>query len=540
MPTATAVSSSVNPRCEALTLRRVPGQQDLARGSWTHGAVRNTYVLIAAIIGSGMGFLDATAVNVILPIVQRDLHADAQLVQWVVEGYALFLSALILAGGALGDVYGRRKIFIVGVVLFGLASIACAGAQNITQLIGARCVQGFGAALLVPQSLALITTHFGERERPKAIGSWAAFSAISGAIGPVLGGALAQAVSWRLVFLINVPLALAVLVITLRFVDESRDEDAGTHIDFGGAALVTLGLGSLVYSLIGLQEGTHQTWMYAVFAASLVVLALFLMYETRVAKPMVPLHFFLSGDFASANAYTFLLYATLGGSLFFVPFDLINVQRYTPTGSGAALLPTTLLIFSLSRFSGALQTRIGAQPLLIAGALIAAAGFVLFGLAGEGRSYWVSFFPASLVLGIGVALFVTPLTATVMSSLPATHAGIASGVNNAVARTAGLIAIAALGLVLSSVFYRVYDSQIGGAHLRKETRLVLVHERLRLVTGYVPPSIPAADKPRVRTIEDHSFVDAFAWTMGASALLSCMGAVIAKFSFRRNVQRKVV
>ncbi|HEV2261509.1 MAG TPA: MFS transporter [Candidatus Rubrimentiphilum sp.] len=515
---------------------REGGQQEPARLWWSDLAVRNTYVLIAATVGSGMAFLDATAVNVILPIVQRDLHADVRLVQWVVEGYALFLSALILTGGALGDVYGRRKIFIIGILLFGIASSACAVSQTMTQLVIARCIQGIGAALLVPQSLALITTHFNDRERPKAIGTWAAFSAITGAIGPVLGGVLAQAISWRLVFVVNVPLALAVLFISLRYVDESRDEDAGTHIDFGGATLATIGLGGLVYALIALQAGTHDVLMLAAGGASVGVLGLFVWYESRVKKPMLPLKFFASADFSSANVYTFLLYAGLGGSLFFVPFDLINVQQYTPTESGAALLPVTLLIFSLSRFSGTLISRIGARPMLVAGALFAAGGFALFALAGEGRSYWLTFFPASIVLGIGAALFVTPLTATVMSSLPQQHAGVASGVNNAVARTAGLVAVAALGLILSMVFYRTYDGQIARAHLGSQTRALLDRERLRLVTGYVPPSIQRADKARVRTIEDTSFVDAFAWVMAVSAGLSVAAAGIAKFSFSHKIE----
>lgn len=501
--------------------------------------MRNTYVLAAAIVASGMAFLDTTAVNVILPIVQRDLRAEAQLVQWVVEGYALFLSALILTGGALGDVYGRRRIFVLGIVLFGIASIACAVSQSMTQLVIARCIQGIGAALLVPQSLALITTHFGNADRPKAIGTWAAFSAITGAVGPVLGGVLAQAISWRLVFVVNIPLALAAIFITLRCVDESRDEDAGTHIDFGGATLATVGLGALVYALIGLQGGVHETAMLVIGGVSLGILALFVFYETRVSKPMLPLHFFRSRDFSSANAYTLLLYAGLGGSLFFVPFDLINVQRYTPTEAGAALLPTTLLIFSLSRFSGGLLSRVGARPLLVGGALLAAVGFVLFAVAGEGRSYWISFFPAAVVLGIGAALFVAPLTATVMSSLPQQHAGIASGVNNAVARTAGLLAIAALGLILSSAFYAVYDRQIQGAQLQNQTRTLLGRERLRLVTGYIPPSISRADKPHVRTVEDAAFVDGFAWVMAASAVLSCAAAVIARFSFSNKMRREV-
>ena len=494
---------------------------------------RGTLVLAAAILGSGMALLDGTAVNVILPLVQRDLHAGAQFVQWVVEGYALFASALILVGGALGDVYGRRAMFVTGTALFAAASIGCAMAQTIEELVVARCVQGVGAALLVPESLALISAQFAPDARGKAIGSWAAFSAISGAIGPVLGGVIAQNFSWRWVFLLNVPIGALVIFISARYVRESRDESAGPHIDFAGAALATAGLGGLVYALIRLQ-GAYDVPSLAIGIASLGVLAAFIFYESRARSPMMPLRYFRSRDFTGANMYTFLLYAGLGGSLFFVPFDLINVQHYTPVEAGASMLPMTTIIFLFSRFSGGLQTRFGASAMLTGGALVAALGFFLFAAAGQGKSYWISFFPASAVLGIGAALFVAPLTATVMNSLETAHAGVASGVNNAIARAAGLVAVAALGLVLSATFYRTYDARIGGAPIRPQTRQALAHDRSRLLTGYVPGNIAAADRPVVRAIVDGSFVGGFSWAMGTSALLALAAAGIAKFSFRRT------
>jgi EmrB/QacA subfamily drug resistance transporter len=493
---------------------------------------RGTLVLAAAILGSGMALLDGTAVNVILPIVQRDLHAGAQFVQWVVEGYALFASALILVGGALGDVYGRRKMFVVGTSLFAAASIGCAMAQTVEELVIARCVQGVGAALLVPESLALISADFDPQSRGKAIGTWAAFSAISGAVGPVLGGLIAQNFSWRWVFLLNVPAGAVIVVLSSRWIRESRDASAGPHIDFTGAALATAGLGGLVYALIGLQ-GVYNTVSLGIGMVSLVLLVLFVLYEKGARSPMMPLRFFRSRDFSAANAYTFLLYAGLGGSLFFVPFDLINVQNYTPVQAGAAMLPLTAIIFLFSRFSGALQTRFGPRAMLSSGAFVAAVGFVLFAIAGEGKSYWVSFFPASAVLGIGAAIFVAPLTATVMNSLETAHAGVASGVNNAIARAGGLIAVAALGLVLSAVFYHAYDAQIGGAALAAQTRQALARDRARLLTGYVPGNIASADRLRVRAIVDNSFVGGFAWAMATSAGLALAAGAIAKFSFGR-------
>jgi len=489
-------------------------------------------VLAAAVLGSGMALLDGTAVNVILPLVQRDLHSAAQFVQWVVEGYALFASALILVGGALGDVYGRRKMFVAGTALFAAASIGCAVAQTIEELVIARCVQGIGAALLVPESLALISAQFDPKARGKAIGTWAAFSAISGAVGPVLGGVIAQNFSWRWVFLLNVPVGAVVIFISSCWIKESRDDSAGPHIDFAGAALATDGLGGLVYALIGMQ-GSYNTLSLAIGIVSLVVLAAFVFYESRARSPMLPLHFFRSRDFAAANAYTFLLYAGLGGSLFFVPFDLINVQHYTPVEAGASMLPMTTILFLFSRFSGALQTRLGARTMLSGGAFVATLGFVLFAMAGQGRSYWASFFPASVVLGIGLAIFVAPLTATVMNSLETAHAGVASGVNNAISRAAGLIAVAALGLVLSAAFYRAYDAQIGRAPIAAQTRQALARDRARLLTGYVPGNIAAADRPVVRSIVARSFVGGFAWAIGVSAALALVAAAIAKFSFNR-------
>lgn len=496
----------------------------------SHGAL----VLTAAILGSGMSLLDGTAVNVILPVVQRDLHANAQFMQWVVEGYALFLSALILVGGALGDVYGRRKMFAAGTALFSLASVGCAMAQTIEQLVIARCVQGIGAALLLPESLALISAQFAPQVRGKAIGTWAAFSAISGAVGPVLGGAIAQNVSWRWVFLLNVPIGALVIFISARWIGESRDESAGRHIDFIGAALATMGLGALVYSLIQLQGDFHNMPAMLAGMGSLIVLVLFVVYEKGARSPMMPLRFFRSRDFSGANAYTFLLYAGLSGSLFFVPFDLINVQHYTPVQAGAAMLPMTTIIFLFSRFSGGLQSRFGPSAMLTSGALTAVAGFMLYAAAGQGKSYWVSFFPASVVLGIGAALFVAPLTATVMNSLETAHAGVASGVNNAIARAAGLIAVAALGLVLSAAFYRSYDAQVSRVHLAAASQQALSRDRTRLLTGYVPPNIAPRDRSRVRAIVDASFVAGFTWAMAVSALLALGAAGIAKFSFSRG------
>lgn len=408
------------------------------------------WVLVAAILGSAMTFIDSTAVNVSLPVLQRELHATTGQTQWVIEGYALFLSALILLGGALGDLYGRRLVFGIGIAIFALASLGCALAGSIELLILARCIQGIGGALSTPGSLSLISAAYSGEARGRAIGLWSGFSALTSAGGPIIGGWLTQAFSWRYVFVINVPIAIAVLIILAFHVAESRDESADRKIDLVGAILGTVGLGLLVYGLIAMNGGRFSPLALATSGAGLVALWLFVLYERRTPDPMVRCDLFASRNFSAANIYTFFLYAAIGGSLYFVPFVLINVHHYSPTEAGAALLPFVGILVASSRWSGGLVARIGPRTPLLLGAILAGLGFLAFAVPGTGGSYWTTFFPAATILGCGAALFVAPLTTTVMNAVPVEHAGVASGVNNAVARTAGLIGVALLGIVVTT------------------------------------------------------------------------------------------
>ena len=408
------------------------------------------WVLIAAILGSTMPFIDSTAVNVSLPVLQRELHATTGQTQWVIEGYALFLSALILLGGALGDLYGRRRIFTYGVVLFAAASIACALAGSIEILIAARCVQGIGGALLTPGSLSLISAAYSGGQRGRAIGLWSGFSALTSASGPIIGGWLTQEFSWRYVFIINIPVAILVLGVLQLGVPESRDESADRRIDVVGAALATLGLGLLVYGLIAMNSGRITAEAVGTTVVGIALLCAFVLFERRTPDPMVRCDLFASRDFSAANIYTFFLYTAIGGSLYFVPFVLINVHHYSPTQAGAALLPFIFIMVVASRWSGGLVARIGTRKPLVLGAIVAGFGFLAYALPGSDGSYWTTFFPAAIILGCGGALFVAPLTTTVMNSVPTEHSGVASGVNNAVARTAGLIGVAVLGLVVTT------------------------------------------------------------------------------------------
>jgi EmrB/QacA subfamily drug resistance transporter len=411
--------------------------------------VAKRLVLIAAIVGSAMTFIDGTAVNVTLPVMQRQLGATAAAMQWVIEGYALFLAALILVGGSLGDLYGRRRIFAAGIVLFTAASCGCAIAPNVEALIVARCVQGIGAALAMPQSLALISATYRGPERGRAIGLWSGFASITAAAGPLLGGWLAQFASWRYVFIINLPLALVVLALT-RAIPESRDEEMTRRLDVPGALLATLGLGALTYGLIRTQGTVPDAAAAGAIGLGLVLFASFVAVEARSPAPMLPLGLFRSPAFTGANLYTLFLYAAIGGGMYFIPYVLVDVQGYTPTGAGAALLPFVLLQFAFSRWSGGLVARVGARLPLVAGGVLVGAAFVAFAIPGIGGTYWTTYFPPAVLLGLGGVLFIAPLTTTVFDAVDVQQSGIASGVNNAVSRCAGLLAIAAFGILFAT------------------------------------------------------------------------------------------
>ncbi|MDP9455297.1 MAG: MFS transporter [Actinobacteria bacterium] len=509
-----------NPPCDEGVIRSGKGAAPCAPSS-------GPWILAATIIGSAMAFIDSTVVNVALPQIQTRLDATAVDAQWIVEAYALFLAALILVGGSLGDHYGRRRIYSLGVAIFALASVACGIAQDPGQLIISRAIQGIGGALLVPGSLAIISASFEGEARGKAIGTWSGFSGITAALGPVLGGYLVENVSWRAAFFINVPLAALVLLLVARHVPESRDPDA-RKLDVPGAVLATLGLGGIVYGLIeSTSRGFGDSLVLLALALGTVSLVAFVLLERRVREPMMPLSLFKSRNFSGANLLTLLLYAGLGGSLYFLPFNLIQVHGYSATAAGAAFLPFIFVTFLLSRWAGGLVTRYGAKLPLVVGPLVAACGFVLFALPGTEGSYWTTFFPAVLVQGLGMALVIAPLTTTALNSVEGRHSGLASGVNNAVSRTAGLLAIPVLGILVFVAFSGGLDGRLEGLGLPAEARGQLEAQKVDLAAAEVPGGLSEEQAARVEEVVDESFVGAFRLIMLVSAGLAAASAVAA-------------
>ena len=397
--------------------------------------------LVAAVLASGMAFLDSTIINVALPALGRDLDAELDQLQWVVNGYTLTLAAFVLLGGALGDRLGRRRIFMLGIAWFGVASIACGLAGNVEMLIVARLLQGVGAALLTPGSLALIQASFEHEERGKAIGAWSGLSGVTSAIGPFVGGVLIDQASWRWIFWMNVPLVAVALWISAKYVPESRDERAPARFDFGGAMLGALALAGVTYWLV---EPGGVVWALALGLAAAVA---FVAVEWSMReRAMMPLHLFSRRVFSGLNLYTVLVYGAFGGLFFLLAIFLQNALGYSALAVGAALVPVTLLLLLLSPWSGALAGHIGPRWQLIGGPLVCALGVMLLRSAGD--HYLTTVLPGVILFGIGLTMLVAPLTAIVLASVPDSHAGLASGVNNAAARAAGMLAVAALPMIV--------------------------------------------------------------------------------------------
>jgi EmrB/QacA subfamily drug resistance transporter len=491
--------------------------------------------LIASILGSGIVFLDGTIVNVALPAIRSSLHGGLSEQQWVVEAYLLTLSSLLLVGGSLGDLLGRRRVFTVGVAAFGACSLLCAIAPSGGFLIGARALQGVAGALLVPSTLALIMDIFPEDERAAAIGSWTAWTGVATVLGPLGGGVLVQVASWRWIFAINVIPVAITLVLLRRLRADTREPG---HVDVIGAALCALGLGGPVFALIEQPTyGWTSPRVLVPLLGGIALFAAFLIWERRAPAPMLPLRLFAIRNFAVGNITTLSLYGGLGVATFFIVLFLQQVAGYTPIAAGLSLLPITVIVFAFSRRFGALADRVGPHLFMGWGPIVAGIGLLLLLRTGATADYLTTVLPGVVVFGFGLAATVAPLTATVLSSVEPGHSGLASGVNNAVARVAGLLSIAALGAVVAGIFSSALDHSVAGRRLPPAASIALAHARTRpLVT--TAPGVPAPDRPVVHAILTDASLQAFHTMIGISAGLAILGGVVALVGIQ-NPRRRV-
>lgn len=475
-----------------------------------------------------MVYLDGTVVTVALPRIQQDYGASMSHLQWLIDIYILFLTVPMLVAGSLSDRYGRKRFFNIGLVGFTLASLWCGAAPTLNQLILARVFQGIFGAIMLPGSLAILNASFPAQVRGKTIGMWSAFTPLTTAIGPLLGGWLVDYVSWRAAFYINLPLGLLTLFLSLRYIPESKSEAAGGSQDWLGAGLVTLGLGGLIFGLI---EGPRRGWadplVLASIVASLAGLAAFVAVEARARQPMIPLSLFKHRLFTGVTLVTFVLYFAMSGVFFFLTLNLQQIQGFSATMAGAAFMPVIILLFLMSRWAGGLADKIGPRRLLIAGPLLIGLGFFLYMIPGVEANYWLTFLPATIVFGAGLGLTVAPLTTVALGAVPTHLSGLASGVSNAVSRVATMLAIALLGFVMILQFGGSLDQQTEGLPLSEPDRLALQTEKLALGGAAAPEGLPPRVQAAVEQAIDVAFVDAFRLMMGFCGLLALASAAIA-------------
>jgi EmrB/QacA subfamily drug resistance transporter len=510
-----------------LSLARPPCDTGVIRGApETPGCASHAkrWVLAGSILGSSVASLEASVINVALPAIQQGLVASVAEMQWIASIYTLFLGALTLASGSAGDRFGRRRLFAAGLAILTIASVAAGFAADATQLIAARAVQGIGAALLVPNSLSLVSAGFPRSERGRAIGTWSAVTAITSSGGPILGGVLVDASSWRSTFFLIVPIALVTLVLALSRLPDVRIGRRQPSIDWAGAALATIGLAGIVFGIIRLRTGIAALLP---LGGGLGLLGVFVWFESRIAAPIMPPRLFRSPTFLGANLLTLLLYFAITAAFFVMPFVLVRVYGYSATATGAAYLPFALLIGVLSRRTGALADRFGPRGPLVVGPLVTAVGLSLLAVPGSSGSYWTTFFVPMVVMGLGMAIAVAPLTTTVMTSVDESEVGVASGVNNTIARVAALLAVAIGGLVALETFDGALAERLAAADLSPPVRSALAAESHNLGEVAVPSSASPSERRAIEEASARALVTSFRWTSVLAALLAAAAALVA-------------
>ncbi len=512
-----------SPPCDAGVIRGAPESPGCA----SHA---RRWVLAATVLGSSIAFIEATVINVSLPAIQQGLDASVGEMQWIASVYTLLLASLTLASGSAGDRYGRRRIFSLGLVILAAASSAAGLAANGTQLILARAAQGVGGALLVPNSLALLSSSFPKNARGRAIGIWSGATSLTGAAGPVLGGWLVDVMSWRAAFFLIVPLAVVTLIVGLTRVPDVRIGRRRPAIDWWGIVLATLGLSAIVFGLIMFHEG-GAAW--GALVAGVAVLVGFVRHEQHAASPMIPSRLFRSSTFSGANVLTLLLYFALTAVFFLLPFDLVRVHGYSTTATGAAYLPFALPLAALSRMAGGLSDRFGARMPMVVGPLVVALGFAAFALPGTSGSYWTTFFPAMVVVGLGMAVTVAPLTSAIMTAVDERDVGVASGVNNTVARVAALFAVAIVGLVATQIFAKAFSHHVDTIGLSPSVRAAVMTQDWGLGSVAAPTSATPGERGSIEQAVAAALVTTFRWVAILAALLAAAAALAAALEIER-------
>ena len=494
-------------------------------------SAQGKWIMVSAILASAMAFIDATALNVVLPALQKDLDASGTDLFWILNAYLLILASLILIGGAMGDRYGRKKVFMLGILVFILGSAACGFAGNVTFLVICRGVQGIGGALMIPGSLSLISSGIDEKERGRAIGTWSAFTTVVTMGGPILGGALADAGLWRYIFFINIPFGVITLLMLLTNVKESEEKADRGQLDFAGAITIALALALLTFGFLRIPAlGMQNLQSSGALAVGLILLLLFIRIEYKYENPMMPLSLFRNAVFSGANLLTFFLYAGLGAGMLFLSLNLVQVQGYSQLQSGLTFLPFTLLMISCARFAGKLADRYGPRWFLIAGPAVAGCGMLLLSFVKETSGpadYWTSFFPGILVLGAGMSFTVAPLTTAVMGAVDEQLSGTASGINNAMTRIASVFANAIFGALAVLFFTGLLQKQIVSLPLSRQQKSAIVNEAKNLGDAKVPESVDAGIRPKIEQANKLGFIYAYSMIMKISGALALTGSLMA-------------